>query len=295
MTRYLTLGGALVVFFYLLGTGLLIVDDSELVLITRFGEPVREITSGGLAVKWPDPIESAVRLDKRLHLVDADESELLTSDNKNLVTAAFVLWRVSNPQRFLESVKNRKVAERRLVDLVSSELGVAVSQHRMADFFTTAPAGNRIAEILDGIVRNCNTTSEKSFGIQVVDVRLRHLGFPEETVRSIYNRMQVEREKIAKKYRAEGEEQAARLRAVTDKEVRELLAGAYRKAQVTKGEAEAKAIGIYAAAFGKDPDFYKLVRTLDAYETFIDEKTTLILSADSPLFRFLESPPELAP
>lgn len=295
MTRKLMVAGALVVVLYLIGTSLLVVDDSEIVLVTRFGEPVREISTGGLALKWPDPIESAVRLDKRLHLVQADSSEFLTRDNKNLVAAAFVLWEISDPQRFVESVKQRAAAESRLVDLASSELGVAISQHEMTDFFATAPAENRIGEILSGVTQRCNHTAQDNFGIKVVDVRLRRLGFPEETVRSIYNRMQVEREKIAKKYRAEGEEQAARLRAMTDKEVREVLAGAYRKAQITKGEAEAKAIKIYADAFGKDPEFFKLVRTLDAYKSFFDDKTTLILSADSPLFRFLESPPKVAP
>lgn len=295
MTRLLTLGGATIVFVYLATSSLFTVDDSQLALVTRFGEPVRQVSTGGLAIKWPDPIENVTRIDKRLHLLDGDVAEYLTRDNKNLVAASFVLWRVKDAQKFVESVKRRATAERRLVDLASSELGAAVGQSDLSAFFTIAPTGNRIAEIMAGVTESTNRQAELDFGIEVTDVRLRRLGFPEETVRSIYNRMQVEREKIAKQHRAEGEEQAARIRIQTDKEVREILATAYRQAQITKGEAEARAIRIYADAFEKDPEFYRLIRTLDAYQEIIDDKTTLILSADSRLFQYLEAPPEMQP
>ena len=127
----------------------------------------------------------------------------------------------------------------------------------------------------------------------MVDVRLRRIGFPEQNLRSVYERMRAERERQAKKYRAEGEEAAARVRTQTDKKVREILAEAYKEVQVTKGQGDAKSIRIYAEALEKDPEFYKLTRTLEAYEKIIDENTTLILSTDSPLFRYLEWPPEV--
>jgi membrane protease subunit HflC len=111
-------------------------------------------------------------------------------------------------------------------------------------------------------------------------------------MRSVYARMRAERERMAKKYRAEGEEGAARIKSESDKQVREILAKAYYEAQVTKGRGDAESIRIYADAFKKDPNFYKLTRTLEAYRKFMDEKTTLILSAESPLFKYLESPPE---
>jgi membrane protease subunit HflC len=118
------------------------------------------------------------------------------------------------------------------------------------------------------------------------------LTFPEQNLRSVYARMRAERERMAKKYRAEGEEAAARIKARTEKATREILAAAYRESQITRGKGDAEAIRIYADAFGKDPKFYKLTRTLEAYRKFLDQNTTLILSTDSPLFRFLESPPE---
>jgi membrane protease subunit HflC len=233
-----------------------------------------------------------VRLDKRLRPLDSYVGEYLTQDKKNLVLSSFILWRMVEPMKFIQTVKNVEAAERRLSDLVSSELGVAIGLYSISSFLTTEEGGSKIPEISEKVTISSREHALKEFGIEVVDVRLRRLTFPEQNLRSVYARMRAERERMAKKYRAEGEEGAARIKAQTDKEIRQILANAYREAQVTKGKGDAESIRIYAEAFEKDPKFYKLTRTLEAYRKFLDEKTTLILSADSPLFRYLESPPE---
>jgi membrane protease subunit HflC len=254
-------------------------------------------TDAGLAVKWPDPIETVMRLDKRLQGLDSNVGEYLTNDKKNLVLSNFILWRIEEAKKFIQTVKDMQSAERRLSDLVNSELGVAIGNYPLASLLrlktNEGKGGSKIPEIAEKVAKASREQALKEFGIEVVDVRLRRMSFPEQNLRSVYDRMRAERERQAKKYRAEGEEQAARVRSQTDKEASEILAKAYRDAEVIKGQGDAKSIRIYADALKRDPQFYQLTRTLEAYNKFVDQYTTLILSTDSPLFRYLEHPPEV--
>jgi len=268
------------------------VDETEVAVITLFGKPVRVVQDAGLAVKWPDPIQTTIRLDKRLQHLDSNLGEFLTRDKKNLVASSFMLWRIADPEKFIRSVKDISNANRRLSDLVGSELGVAIAGYQLTDFLTTEEGGSKIPAIFEDVTGICQQHAVEEFGVDLVAVRLRRLGFPSQNLRSVYERMRAERERMAKKYRAEGDEEASKIRSQTDKEVRELLADAYREAQITRGRGEAEAMRIYAEALKKDPKYYKLTRTLEAYRKFIDDKTTLILSSKSPLFKYLEQPPE---
>lgn len=292
MKRLLVVLGALIIAVYIISTAFVAVDETEVAVITLFGKPVRVVQDAGLTVKWPDPIQTTIRLDKRLQHLDSNLGEFLTRDKKNLVASSFMLWRIADPEKFIRSVKDISNANRRLSDLVGSELGVAIGQFPLTDFLTVDESGSKIPEIFKDVTEVCHKHATEEFGIDLVMVRLRRLGFPSQNLRSVYERMRAERERMAKKYRAEGDEEAATIRSQTDKEVRELLADAYRQAQVTKGQGEAEAIRIYADALRKDPKYYKLTRTLQAYRKFLDEKTTLILSSKSPLFQYLEQPPK---
>lgn len=292
MRKTLIILGIVVVVVYVLITAFVAVDVTESVVITQFGKPVRIVTEPGLIIKWPDPVQTVICLDKRLRPLDSNISEYLTKDKKNFVVISFILWRMADPMKFIQSVTNFISAERRLSDLVGSELGVVIGTYPLSSFLTTAEGGTKIPEISEKVTKSCKKQALKEFGIEIVDVRIRRLSFPEQNLRSVYARMRAERERMAKKYRAEGEEGAGKIKAQTDKEVREILAKAYREAQITRGKGDAESIRIYAEAFEKDPDFYKLTRTLEAYRKFLDDRTTLILSSESPLFRYLESPPE---
>jgi modulator of FtsH protease HflC len=285
------LGGALVA-GYIASTSLVPVGETELVMITQFGSPVRVVDRAGLTFKMPDPVQSTLRLDRRLQLVDADPGEFLTRDKKNIVISTFVLWRVQNAEKFLQSVRDPLGAQRRLLDLAGSELGAAIGNEPLSAFLNTGPEGTRLPAIMAGVTEKCRGQAKSEFGIEIVDIRVRRLSFPSQNLLAVYDRMRAEREAIAKQYRAEGEEAAANIRSQTDKEVRELLATAYREAQTAKGKGEAESIGIYASAFRKDPEFYKLTRTLEAYQKLMDDRTTLVLSAQSPLFKYLEAPPK---
>jgi membrane protease subunit HflC len=290
--KTLSILGIVIVLVYVLIKTFVAVDITEIVVITQFGKPVRVVSEPGLTVKWPDPVQSVIRLDKRLQALDSNVGEFLTQDKKNLVLSNFIVWRILDAKKFIQSVKDMSSAETRLSDLVGSELGMAIGTYPLSSFLTTDEGGTKIPEISGKVVRASRQHALQEFGIDVMAVLLRRLSFPEQNLRSVYDRMRAERARMAKKYRAEGEEKAAKIMTQTDKRVREILAVAYRESQITKGRGDAESIRIYAEAFERDPDFYKLTRTLDAYRKFLDEKTTLILSADSPLFRFLECPPE---
>jgi modulator of FtsH protease HflC len=291
MKKILIIIGVLIVAIYVSATVFVAVDESEIVVITEFGNPVRTIEQAGLALKWPDPFQTVVRLDKRLQALNSDPGEFLTNDKKNIVVSNFILWKIADAKKLLQTVRDFNSAQRRLSDLVSSEIGVAIGSFELSSFLTTEPEGTQIPAMMKSVVEVSREQARDEFGIEIVDVRLRYLGFPYQNLRSVYDRMKTDRERIAKKYRAEGEEEAAKVRAQTDREVRELLADTYRDAQIIRGQGDAESIRIYAKAFKKDPKFYKLTRTLEAYKKFLDNNTTLILSSEAPLFRYLENPP----
>jgi len=291
MKKIIALLISLSILVYIVGTAFTTVEETEIAIVTFFSKPVRVVAEAGLLIKWPDPINSVIRIDRRIQSLDSPIVEYLTQDKKNVVASSFILWRVADPERFIQSVRDLPAAERRLTDLAGSELGAAVSNYPLSDLLTTAETGSKIDEMIGKVAASVRERARKDYGIEIVTVRLRRLGFPPENLTSVYNRMRSERERIANKYRAEGEEEASYIRSETDKQTRELISKAYREAQEKKGAGEAEAMKIYAAAYGKDAEFYKFMRTMEAYRKILDQKTTLILSTDAPLFNYLEKPP----
>lgn len=291
MRRTTLIIAALAVAAFALATSFVAVDETEIVVVTQFGRTVRVVEQAGLALKWPDPIQSTLRLDRRLQPLDQPLSEFLTADKKNLVVGSFVVWRVADPRRFIQSVRDRTGAQLRISDLVSSELGTVIGTYPLSSILSTE-AASKLSEIAGRVAAAVGPVALAEYGVRIEDVRIRRLSFPDQNLQAVYSRMRAERERIAKKYRAEGEEEAAKIKTETDRAVRQLLAEAYRDAEVERGRGDAESIRIYAEAFEKDPSFYKLTRTLEAYRKLLDKNTTLVLSADSPLFRYLETPPE---
>lgn len=267
----------LIVFF----TTVFIVDEREQVVILQLGKPVRTITEPGLYFKLPIPFQNAVTFDDRLLEYDVAPEEVLSKDKKTLIVDNYVRWRISDPLLFLQTVQAIPNAVTRLDDIVYSELRQELGKHNMSEIiFETRE------EIME-IVTKASDKSTDQYGIEVVDVRIKRVDLPRENEESIYARMDAERKRQANKFRSEGEEEAQKIRALTEKDKTIILATAYKESQEIRGEGEAKALEIYAKAFNKDPDFYEFTRTLEAYKKIIDEKTTLILPADSKLFKTL--------
>lgn len=267
----------LIVFF----TTVFIVDEREQVVILQLGKPVRTITEPGLYFKLPIPFQNAVTFDDRLLEYDVAPEEVLSKDKKTLIVDNYVRWRISDPLLFLQTVQAIPNAVTRLDDIVYSELRQELGKHNMSEIiFETRE------EIME-IVTKASDKSTDQYGIEVVDVRIKRVDLPRENEESIYARMDAERKRQANKFRSEGEEEAQKIRALTEKDKTIILATAYKESQEIRGEGEAKALEIYAKAFNKDPDFYEFTRTLEAYKKIIDKKTTLILPADSKLFKTL--------
>lgn len=271
-----------------------IVDTTEYAVVLQFGRPVKTILEPGLHWKWPEPVQTVQRYDNRLQVYEAGQVEFLTKDKKSVVVDYYGAWKVKDPLRFLETVKDKVGAEARLSDVFSSALGVQLGRYELADLVNIDPQQMKLHEMLQQVVTNCVARASE-YGIEAVNVEMRALNFPEKNKLSVFRRMKAEREQTARLYRSEGSEEAAKIRADAKKEQQRLLAEAYRQSEITRGEGDAEAIRIYAEAFQKDPDFYKFTRTLAAYEKIINDKTTAVLPADSELFRLFGEgqPPSL--
>lgn len=289
--KKIILTGCVVILFIAVNLIFFQVDQTEYVVVTQFGRPVRAVTEPGLNWKLPDPIQSTQRYDNRLMVYLPSKAEFLTGDKKNIVAESYPTWKVTEPVQFMKTVKDVSGARARLTDIVSSELGVSFGQYDLSSLVTAEEGKMKLPEMMEKVTRISNN-KVREYGMAVTDVRVKVLNFPEKNKLSVFQRMRAERERIARKYRSEGTEEASKIRAQADKEKKVILSQAYEKAQILKGDGDAQAIKIYADAFQKDPEFYKFLRSLEAYEKFIDEKTTTILPSDADILKYFENNPK---
>ncbi len=261
------------------------VRESESVIVTLFGKPVRTLDTAGLELKWP--WEGVIRFDRRVRLYDATPSEFLTQDKKNIVVQSFVAWKIAEPQKFFVAVRDPLGAEMRLRDVLWSELSSKLGVTPLAALLSIKPDETKLDQLSNEIRAKCAETSMNRYGIEVVDMRIKRLGFPTQNRDAVFERMRAERQREAKQFRAEGQEEAMKIRADADKQKTTTLAEANRQAETLKGEGDAKAIEIYNAAIALDPAFYRFLRTLDAYRNTLKENTTLVLSSESDFLKLL--------
>ena len=249
-------------------------------IVVQLGEPVRTVREPGLYWKIPF-IQQVTYFDRRLLDYDASPKELLTKDKQQLVVDNYVRWRIADPLQYYRTLRTEAGAQSRLDDVVYSNLRETLGRHTLRDVVNEKRAA------LMQEVTSTSDTKAREYGIEIVDVRIKRADLPEKNELNVFNRMRTERERQAKKFRAEGDEEARKIRSEADKQVQILLADARQRAEVTRGEGDAVAVKIFADAYGRDPEFYELVRTLEAYRNTIGEGTTLILSPQSDFFRLL--------
>lgn len=260
-----------------------IVDEGMLAIVTRFGEYRGSRTAPGPYLKTP-LADTVVRMQRRILVSNTPQAEYLTLDKKKLVADPIARWRIVDPIIYYRKMGDESRAKARIDDIVNSELRSEIASHDFGDII-----GNRRQPLMDNVAQRARE-KVADFGIELVDVQIKRADLPNEVQESVFLRMRAERDRIAKRYRSEGEEEAQKIRAETDKERAILLAKAYEKAQVLNGEGDAQSIAVYASAYGKDADFYALVRSLEAYEASLDSKTHMVLSTSSDLLRYLDSP-----
>ena len=266
--------------------GFFTVDVTEYALVMRFGRVVRVVAEPGLHVTAP--FDRIVRLDKRVLFLRPARSEYLTTDKKNIVVESLVSWRIADPEQFLATFVSRAVAEERLSDIILSEIGSVIGRYPASALVSTDPAESRYQTMLSEIGRSVADFVRPAYGIDVIGVGLRRLSLPEQNREHVFERMKSERAKIAKENRSAGELQAKKIVAEADHEKTRIDAEAAGQAERTKAEGDAQASRTYAAAFEEDPKLYEFIRTLRAYDKFLDDKTTLFLPADADLLRMLQ-------
>ena len=257
-----------------------IVKEINQAIVLQFGDPKRILMKPGLNFKVPF-IQNGVFLDKRILNLDTPPEEVIASDQKRLIVDAFARFQIVDPLKFYISVGNERVARSRLSTIINSRIRSVLGTQRLQTLLSEERT-KQMALIQDGV----NNEAAK-FGIEIVDVRIKRADLPPANSDAIYRRMQTEREREAKEFRAKGAEMAITITSTADKEVTVILADAEKQSQILKGEGDGQRNKIFADAFGQDPEFFAFYRAMQAYETaLIGGETSLILSPDSEFFKF---------
>ena len=296
------------------------VDQTEYAYVTEFGKPVRLHVEPGL--KFKAPYQSVRRLDRRLQLANPPGSQMLTrdrpragSDGDSATSSAaraslggpplsiewFACWRIASPDfadklgekfeptvmRFLQSVGTMSVANERLRERIDSMLKAKVGQMSLSQFVSLDPKDIQLDSLTRELTEAMQRDAIEQFGIEVVEIRIKRFNHPEGVKPAIFDMIRAERQGVAERYRAEGKSEAAKIRSLADTEKAQILSKAQADAERLRGEGEADAMRIANEAHSLDPNFYKLVKTLDTYRAILNERTTIVLSADSPLLKLL--------
>ena len=272
--------GALVVLGIVAYQALFVVQEINQAIVLQFGDPKKIITKPGLNYKIPF-IQNVVYLDRRVLNLDNPPEEVIAADQKRLIVDAFARFKIVDPLKFYISVGNERVARSRLATIINSRIRSVLGTQELATLLSTDRAVHM------GTIQNDVNTEAQNFGISIVDVRIKRADLPPANSEAIYARMQTERQREAKEFRAQGAEMAAKITSTADKEVTVILANANKQSEIMKGEGDGARNRIFAQAFGKDPEFFGFYRAMQSYEkALIGGDTSLILSPDSDFFKF---------
>lgn len=314
MAKIIVIGAVLILGLITLSTSLYVVDETEQVVVTRFGDVRSVRTEPGLYVRAPFGVDSVTSYDRRLLRIDAPPDRFLDADINILEIDVYGRFRINDPRQFLQTLNTEENARRVLAQRINSSLRAEVAERSREEIIggdveldgsgepvtddegnsRVLPTNSRTEMLQDVIAAvQANLAQEDpSFGVEMVDIRVKRADFPAEVAGRIFERMRSDREKISRRLRAEGEEEARTRRAAADREVEVILASADRDSNRLRGEGEAQAIAILAESLNKDPEFFSFRRSLDAYKEFLNQNTTVILSSEADIFKFLQSPGE---
>jgi membrane protease subunit HflC len=268
--------------FLMLSGSLFSVDQRQNAVVFQFGEAVRVIESPGLNIKIPF-IQNVQFFDKRILDVKAEAKEVTASDEKRVIVDAFAKFRIVDTVEFIKTVHNYQGVQLRLNKILESAMRTVIGKVPLNTLLTDKRANLMLQ------IRDLTYSEAKNFGVEVIDVRILKADLPPENSTAIYMRMQTDREKEANQIRAEGNEEAAKIRSKADKESKIILANAYMDSQKTKGLGDAEAAHIYNQAYSKDPEFFKFYASLVVYKSsLLKENTQFVLSPDSEFFRYLK-------
>lgn len=268
-----------------LGGATYVVPEWQQALVTQFGQPIRTVREPGLYWKLP-LLHTVTFFDRRVLAADTGGAEYLTLDKKRLLIDHISRWVIVDPLEFYRTVRDERGAMARLDDIITARLRQEVAQEIFKEIIR-----EKRETIMETVTAEARTLSAP-FGLHVLDVRVKRADLPPEVQASVFARMQAERQRIALRYRAEGEEKGREIRANADKQREIILAKAYQESQGLRGAGDAEATAVTGQAFGRDPVFYGFLRRLETYERVFSPETTIVLRPDSDLLRYLDSPRE---
>ena len=264
-----------------------IVSEGNSAIVVRLGNPARVLDTPGLYFTLPWPIEEIVTVDRRRRTFQTQHTEMLTKDKKNVVLVSFVIWSVSDPLKFFQSIGDIETADDKLNGLVTNAKIGVLGKYELSALASTDTTLLKAKEIEAELLTQTQTLASEQYGIEIQHIGFSRLSLPKENIRAVFQQMRAERKKFAVEFRAKGEEEASRIRATTDTEVATIEAKMTQEVAEITGEAEAQAAKIYADAHSQDPDLYRFIRSLDTLEEVIGPKSTLILRTDAAPFDVL--------
>lgn len=296
MKFFSVIGISTAIVLFVLLNSVFIVNQTEQALILQFGKPERVIKQAGLNFKTPF-LQNVEYFDNRLLDFDAQSNEVIAADQKRLIVDAFVRYRITDPLRFKQTVGNEMTMRSRLNSILESSLRQvlgsvplsAVLSEKRSEIMSDIRNLVNLQAMGTKIEGGADNITKGGFGIEVVDVRIKRADLPPANSEGIYKRMQTEREREAKEFRAKGAEDAQKIRSQADKERTILLAEAKKKSEITRGEGDGTATKIFADSFGRDHDFFQFYRSMQAYKKTLDRKdTTILMSPDNEFLKFME-------
>ena len=310
MKILVVLGGLALVTLIVVAQSLYVVDVTEQVLITRFGDPQTVSKNPGIYLKAPF-VDTALSFDKRVLRIDAPAVSMPDIDKQNMTIDSYARYRIVDPLQFFKTLQTENTARTRLGDIVTSSLRDEIARSSRTqiigaervldangvpvideDGLPIIEASESRSELLENVFEASKArVQEGQFGVEMIDVRMKRADFSDRVQDAIYNRMRAERNRIATRFRSEGEEEDLKIRAQANKQREIILAEAERTGNEVRGRGEAEAIRILADALNQDPEFFAFRRSLESYQKFLNQRTTVILSSDADLFKFLQEPP----
>ncbi|MEA1965551.1 MAG: protease modulator HflC [Candidatus Aerophobetes bacterium] len=310
--RWIPIIVVVIVGLIVLSGALYVVDQTQQVVITQFGEPIgKPITEPGLHFKKPF-VQKINYFDKRIQEWDGKPTQIPTKDKKYIWVDTTARWKIVDALKFLQTTGTRRAILARLDDIIDSAARNQITAHLLYELvrssnreFILSEVGAAIAVIMgeeevaleveygrekitEAILKEASELAPQ-YGIKLVDVRIKRLNYVEEVRRKVYSRMISERKRIAEEYRSEGEGEEAKIEGMREKELQKITSEAYKEAREIEGKADAEATKIYAQAYNKDPEFYSFLKTLETYQKTLDEETQLILSSESEFYKYLKS------
>lgn len=308
-TKLIAGGAAAVIALITICSALYTVSETEQVIITQFGRPIgKAITQPGLHAKLPF-VQDLNTFDKRWLEWDGDANQLPTRDKKYIWVDVYARWRVADPLRFFQRLRDERGARSRLDDIIDGETRNVIANHNLIEVVRSSnrkfEQGEEAQDVLeeeekqevvqgrDKITRLILTRASQvmpEYGIELVDVQIQRINYVDSVQTKVFERMVSERKRIADRHRSEGQGRSAEIRGRKERELKRIESEAYRKTQDIMGKADAEAAGIYAGAYTRDGELYRFVKTLEMYRETFDKDTSLLMSGDAEVFRYLRSP-----